>query len=232
MTLFDYNVKLFAEVVVMLKKAFTLAEILLVMSIIAVILVLTVPTVIEDITEKADITTLQAVYKATNDAVSKLMTDERTSRLSFTSLFSDDKEDFFVNYINSEKICKGSATGCFADSYYSVDGSVINTSHVLLDDVNSSDAYYVILPNGASLGFIKTGLDSGLFLVDVNSIELPNTAGLDLFAFEVDDEGTSNFGVYSNEDDLDVLLNRCTAGTDFGMPCFARLVRNDWKIDY
>ena len=105
-----------------MKKAFTLAEVLITLGIIGVVAALTLPAVIQNYQKRSLEVATKKFYSVITQAVKQYMTDEGIDDLRGSSLsVSDDDSDeiadakndeFFKKYLNAQ-ICED---GCFADN--------------------------------------------------------------------------------------------------------------------
>lgn len=217
-----------------MKKAFTLSELLITLVIVGVISILTVPNVMRNVWNSSNVAKLEATYKTLNDAVKNMLINERTGSVSDSSLFEDPGK-FFNNYMKMIKDCETSYKGCFADTYKSISGNAVDKSFLRTSATNEALAYYAMLPSGASVGFISdklSGIGTGSFVIDVNGIDGPNTAGRDLFTVRVYENGSLGTQYYDEYEDIDVRITRCQNGIAYGEPCFSQLQSNNWKMDY
>ena len=118
----------------MKKSAFTLAEVLITLSIIGVISVLTLPSFVDNYSGKANLTTLKATYQQVGDALSQAMIDQgvrNVADLEFTGDDNSEKLAFFVSkYLDVAKDCGNQPGTCFSPSYSTYTGKSVNTPFV------------------------------------------------------------------------------------------------------
>ena len=195
-----------------MKKAFTLAEVLISLAVIGVIAALTIPSLINSYKTKIYGSQLKKVYSQLTTAAKEIITDEHADSplvndngeedetkkgFYYTSAGTEDGvADFLNNYLkNSKKDCgTGKTKTCLASSYKSKDG----------EDIGSvTDDYYCVQTiNGASVCIVfddkyawdhNTGpqdyMGATRLVVDVNGIKKPNKAGMDLFVMKIDNNG-------------------------------------------
>ena len=74
----------------MMKKAFTLNELLIAVAVIGIILIITVPIVYSHFSKKSQVAGLQRVYTAVTNAVKLMMIDERVKSIAKSSLYLDE----------------------------------------------------------------------------------------------------------------------------------------------
>ena len=109
-----------------MKKAFTLAEVLVTLGIIGVVSAMTIPTLVKNHQRKVYVTQLQAVVSLLSQAVDKAIQDNNAISLDETRYSANREANasrFFNDYFKIAKNCGDSLTPCFADSYETLDGS-------------------------------------------------------------------------------------------------------------
>jgi len=170
------------RIVVLMKKAFTLAEVLLTLAIIGVVAALTIPSVIISTTQSQYVVSLKKAFN-TLKAVEREAKQEHGEMQYWGWQNSlDDFNTYFKPYFDVLKDC-GTDTddGCFAKSYKQVGGGASTFM------ATPSDYAKIITPDGMAYAFqaANVGIVRGYFYVDVNSKKLPNVFGRDVFAFLV-----------------------------------------------
>ena len=227
----------------MIKKAFTLTEILISLSIIGVIAVLTIPNISNNIYGKADVATLQSTLKTLNEAIKTAMVNQHVLDVRDLDLFDEDiaqeegtepQYKFYNKYLKVTKFCDD-FKDCFADEYSTISGE----STLELEDLIPDKIKTVILPSGASLLFVEdtetsivksVDMDSNLlsmFIIDLNASKKPNMVGKDLFAIGLDSKGNVGFLSEITDDEY----TNCVNGTDYGYSCLYLIEDAGWKAD-
>lgn len=195
------------------KRAFTLAEVLIVLAIIGVVAAMTIPTLLNNYDKTAYITALKKFYSNTNQVLSLMAADNGCpGDIACTGLFSNHSDggkyfgDTFAKYFKVSQNCGLSNTGdpgpinCWADSINKAyDGS--NSSF----NKNDDDFYYKFTTiDGMSVGVTvvedfafdcKTSYSKkgngpmskicGYLDVDINGRKGPNREGRDVFFFYI-----------------------------------------------
>jgi len=170
-----------------MKKAFTLAEVLLTLAIIGVIAALTIPAVITKVTKDQYVTGLKKAYNTLKTVEGKAREEygdmedwDWTSGTNPTADF----EKYFLSHFDVLKNC-GATTekGCFAEGLTFLDSSTWG-------NFNTTSYYKIVTSDGMSWAYHKssntTALSSrGNFHVDVNGLKGPNRLGRDIFIFIV-----------------------------------------------
>ena len=158
-----------------IKVAFTLSEVMLVLSIIGVIAALTIPGIIQSTNNKSNITMAKKVYSNLAQAVNLLQED---------GFKCDDAEcsnlaNTLATKMNVIKTCSNNATGnCWATS-----------TDIKAGPSNTASLSGLILSSGA---FLSTDLKAGptpatnIVAVDVNGAKGPNSGCKDIFYIGID----------------------------------------------
>lgn len=241
-----------------MKKAFTLAEVLITLGIIGVVAALTLPAVIQNYQKRSLEVATKKFYSVITQAVKQYMTDEGIDDLRGSSLSESDddseeialakNDEFFKKYLNAQ-ICED---GCFADNYKTQSGDISgvigkSTEHqVASGRYLLPDGMVVDMHDGESNSFLgNRSLPGGLY-VDVNGKKGPNKIGYDLWSMSVFydgviDEGTLTPECRKNGDCLywdtpkgirDGRFNQeCKSGSSYG-GCFGHFLQNGFKFDY
>lgn len=234
----------------MFKKAFTLAEVLITLTIIGIVASLTMPGVINNYQSKVSVAQLQKVYNLVENAVAQAMLDDEEDLFSNTSYYSD-SFSFLAKYFKTSVICATSSEStnmdnCMASKYKSPDKTVEFSSTWMLTgellsegEVNLQGIVCAALDTGATIC-----KKNGQFIVDVNGVASPNTIGRDLFWFGMVDPSSNEnyFGPYSSkmhpsDDDYGALLwaarGEYCRGNITGVresACMQSIITNGWKM--
>lgn len=184
-------------------KAFTLAEILIVLGIVGVVAELTIPSLISNMQKQQYVTSLKKFYTNFNQVLNQVAADKGCiGDLRCTGLFklydSETLGNEIVKYYKVTKNCKTSINlGCWTSKtnmYY--DGSGTSTCTTggssCFDGSDSSGRYKFITADGMSVYIwgsdcnnTTNGLSNycGYVHVDINGLKGPNRAGRDTFSF-------------------------------------------------
>lgn len=216
-----------------MKKAFTLTEILITLSIIGVIAVLTIPAVLKGYRERVYSSQLKKTVAQIEKATKAVMADEHAQSFYETSAsMKRNDEDlsigapyFLRNYFKVARDCVGSfITNCGAkeDSYKSIKGASV--PHFGYGDC-------ILTVNGAAICMWNSEENADTsFGVDINGSDAPNIVGIDAFVLHVDNNGSI--------EDIDTDVAKCGVNqkvwnhvVDYAHGCFKRVVDNNWKIE-
>jgi len=237
-----------------MRRAFTLAEVLITLAIIGVIAAITIPAIVANHQKTALEAAFAKSYRTFSQAVNMAIAEYGGIETwdfkdSMTAQEVDDfAQKYITPYLNVAKYCPAgkSAAGCFKDGekYYLLNGNYWNThsvasnlqSAVLLAD--GSCAHFITHPNS-----LKEGTRGFTVRVDVNGAKKPNVSGLDVFAFDLFPQtgeflprginaakinaATSKYDKRTKER----LYELCTREKD-GSDCAARIVADGFKITY
>ena len=207
-----------------MKKAFTLAEVLVTLSIIGVVSALTVPALTNRISEKQVVEKVKTAYSFLSDAFSKAKMDNgdfetwdiseyntRNGAEKLQSYF----EPYFKTISTDNDFC--------SLNVLTLDGGIVGSY------CSQQWSKPIVLQNGMSLIFWSSGHNEGTqqsaVMVDINGIEAPNQYGIDLFQFHV--SPTSNRLIPSGSKegniatDLSTRCNKKASGYNNGKDCTA-----------
>ena len=189
-----------------MKKAFTLAEVLITLGIIGVVSALTLPSVVQNYQKRSLEVATQKFYSVMSQAIKQYMADEGVDDLRQSSLsLNDDDWDwelvktnndkFFQKYLKAQ-ICED---GCFADSYKAQTGEISDKFGKSADYGDYAIKGRYLLPDGMVVdthGYSVIGDDHypGELYVDVNGRKGPNKIGYDLWSMSVFYDGTIDEG--------------------------------------
>ena len=244
-----------------MKKAFTLAEVLITLGIIGVVAALTLPSVVQNYQKRSLEVATQKFYSVMSQAIKQYMADEGVDDLRGSSLLAGDddsneialakSDEFFKKYLKAQ-ICEG---GCFADSYKTQTGEVGWASGKSTDLLRNGR---YLLPDGmvvqtnepSSHALLGDSYVPGTIFVDVNGRKGPNKIGYDLWSMSIFYDGTidegelkpecrknnsncdGNFGSTPKE----IRDNRCegcrTGDLTYYGGCFGHFLENGFKFDY
>ena len=214
-------------------KGFTLAEVLVTLGIVAVISVMTIPTLMNNYQKTAYASQLHKVYNMFMNgfalemqatASTNLREALRGSGLSKPQIAGN----FLKNQFNIADNCGTDAYKCFAPQYTSLDGSGTFTSQT---SIASGSFYGVILASGSSIAMhlvssvASTDSAIGYLYVDVNALKGPNVIGKDFFRFSIWPDGVI--------DDYDVSPNCRTNNSCNGFASAKPVRQNNFvKLSY
>lgn len=210
-------------------KAFTLAEILLTLTIIGIVAALTIPSLLNDTKDKDTVIKLKKHYNTIYSAYNKLIADG----YDLDSVMSNGPNamNSFANALIVTKNC-GKNTGCFPNvSYKNLDGSdnwninsdtSVNNGKAILND-----GTLVLIwdnPSGTCVYGSENGqaIYCGELLLDLNGFKPPNQYGRDTFVFKITAAGIYPYGNATSAD--------CSLSVN-GYKCAARVLKED-AINY
>ena len=220
--------------------AFTLAEVLITLGIIGVVAAMTMPTLINNINNKANINKLKREYSLFQQAFQQIAAD---NDLEFKNAVADCPDstkhaclkDIFKSKLKTVADCDsndGDNLGkCFVQDK---DAKKLNGEAVPLSAgyFNQNTTSGLVLDDGASAAIWLDAMDCtnalssvkqrcGWFVIDVNGPQKrPNTWGKDLFLFFLyadqimpADENTTDYANYRDD---------CETGTNYGLTCASK----------
>lgn len=219
-------------------KGFTLAEVLITLSIIGIISAITLPSLQSNIQNQTLEPQISKFYSQMEEGLKRYMATEGIETLPNDATWIT---PFVRNYLRVEYVCTGSDdTNCYADSYKNLNGGKCDKSP--RDLISSSDeVFHGILKDGVMFSiFINRG--KTVLMFDVNGKHGPNILGRDFFDVTISDRGVINESapaMYSNQakynKSLGEMYDNCRKGIlteDIHGGCLIRLARNKFKFDY
>ncbi len=218
-----------------LKKAFTLAEVLVTLGIIGVVSAMTVPTLMQNYQRKSYVTQLHKVYNELSQALLMFQTDRNALNLKEAGLISQDAVDNLItNYFKIVNSCE-KLEPCFASSYKNMSGITVSfqnkNSYVLASGAAIRPTYY-------NQGNVLLSI-----VVDTNGAKGPNIAGRDVIAMYVYSNGliddlSNDLNAPLTEDQREKIFEEvCNSSTvsdsGNGIPgCFGKILNDNWEMTY
>ena len=217
-----------------LKKAFTLAEVLVTLGIIGVVSAMTVPTLMQNYQRKSYVTQLHKVYNELSQALVQYQNDNNALNIKEAGLTNQAAiENFVKNYFKVVNDCGKNKTPCFASEYRKLAGNVISTWN--------PKAHYN-LASGVSLGVGEVMLGDTLFrvYVDVNGQKGPNIFGRDIFIMYIykngllDDStlGSTSTAPMTETDRTNMFNSNCNTSSTAIHGCFGKILNDNWEMNY
>ena len=205
--------------------AFTLAEVLITLGIIGVVAALTLPTLIQKQTDRANVAKLQKVYSTLSQAY--LFAKEEHGEIETWNIIDNNQNStreifsYFEPYLKILKKCDNKS-GCWAQETKSLSGQTAQWSG---SNKIGAHFYGFTLSDGTNISldicggnYAYFGLGEKIkppfvfFWVDVNGNKKPNMLGRDIFGFAIDKKGLIPFGAGDNAASCSAQINNNTAG--------------------
>lgn len=233
----------------MKKFGFTLVEVMIALSIIGVVASLTIPTFVSETNNKANANKLATTVSTIENAFTSMIANEGVQDLSETAFASSPTTSNLSNYLK----ISGSA-----DDYTTLYGKetpyrTISSSNAIAPSI--SKAFFT--KNGAYLIYAssdstRTGnvescggtmySTTGHLAIDVNGNAKPNILGRDVFYFRVGYDGvlypsgSLNYSILQQNTCTDLWnsssSNYICTNSSKGEGCTARLIENNYEVDY
>ncbi|HNW26318.1 MAG TPA: type II secretion system protein, partial [Candidatus Gastranaerophilaceae bacterium] len=240
---------------------FTLAEVLITLTIIGVVAALTVPNLYAYYQKQQYVTELKKVYTEISQALKLMMADEGVNKLSTSNTLTAEEGEgdfdeavlnraggFLKKYFKVIKDCgMEDPNSCFAQDSKGTDGTNFTPGN---------PHYCVIIASGASICMRPANVaKSGTIIVDVNGLKKPNIAGRDIFSmaffydgsidgFQINPQcrqgkrtwnGTGalcgGYGNNASEARENYFSDGCLIN-GYGSSCFGKILNDNWKMDY
>ena len=225
------------------KKAFTLAEVLITLSILGVVAAITIPNVIGNYKKTMTETKLKMIYSQLSNIVDQMNIEYApVSQLvdeSFSGRSKNDATNYFVEtylkkYLKYSALCEVPKYSCNIFDITSYDGRSADNN-----GLRPKQMYEFKLNNGMYLGISWIGSNTFGIAVDINGKTKPNKVGYDIFYFAIHGANSEAHTIYRNdvdcgraqEWDTSVITwakeNKCEGN---GMSCTCPIMKNGWKI--
>ena len=180
----------------MSRKAFTLAEILITLTVIGVVAALTIPTLLQNTNQAEFKTALKREFADLSQATLSIKNDLGGS---FVNAFSNDGsfKNAYRGKLSYIKECSSASTeGCWhaANTWYQLNGikrSEYTQPGLILNNGVLVDFYIVKSDCSAQFGSYS---GCGGIEFDVNGFKTPNTIGKDIFGAHLTDDGLIPYG--------------------------------------
>ncbi len=243
------------------KFAFTLSEVLVTLSIIGVVSALTVPTLMNQYQRKVQATQIRKFANELDQGVEMQIIEEGKTKLSATTMWKkvatkgdlSDLRAFFNTRFKIIKTC-AKTSGCFADSYRSIDGSKEEnfdnsniTTYVLansaairlkaslhVDGTTDDDGNFTaILDDNGNYKILNAANQAIVIWIDINGAEPPNIGGRDLFKMAIGNDGRIFDECYTTNVNFTCTPSEATCiSSPTGSNCFGVLQENNWIMNY
>ena len=210
------------------QKAFTLAEVLVSLTVIGVISALTLPAINVSAHKRANGEACKKAYAVLSEVMEIARVNEPFEKWTYTDEASVENYNRIKPYLNIVKECIGTS-GCWATTKALNNGTATNftangygspvISFKTADGMNISFDVH-----SESFNVTRKNANSILFAVDVNGNNAPNRVGDDVFFFVLGDEGLVPAG-------NDAAGNGDCTRNSTGRDCAARVLK-DGGINY
>lgn len=231
-------------------KGFTLAEVLVTLSVIGVVAALTIPAIVNNAGTAGNITGAKQAFSIMSETAARLTIDEGGTLAGNCFDTNHAKAmNCLKQYLNLAKDC-GTGSGCWFNDGSGTPYKYLN-GDPFVHDIDSNGWGKVMLANGMSLAVwdptndCTTDMGDGPadgavcadIYVDVNGNDGPNVLGRDLFKMEITKSGELlPGGSFYFDNDTPIMgsdwSKSCSTTTAFsGDGCLARILREN-EIDY
>ncbi len=232
-----------------MKRAFTLAEVLITLGVIGVVSAVTLPTLIKNYQKQETVNRLKETYSILYQAVRMSETENElleTWEIPNTNFNANAYtygkaffEQYLKPYIKVAKECKYLSNECWADEYIRPNGIVDNDYF----SASINKTYGLVLANGSVIGFYPRGTFCEIY-IDLNGKKGPNKIGKDAFDImiaktsvnisygNINKSGVYMYGQGNSRTALTSGDKGCSkTATGFaGLYCGALIMHDGWKI--
>ena len=172
-----------------IKKAFTLAEVLVTLGVIGIVAAMTIPVLIQDVGDKGNLVGLKKFYSDFANATNLLMVDY--SEPVYWDLRDNNAPsadwvmERYTEKLNIQKVCGAGDSTCFPFPIHSYRTGM----PVITKSQYESWALRGFLLNNGMTGFFDVNNGNFSVFIDVNGFKPPNKFGIDVFAWAVNGQG-------------------------------------------
>ncbi len=236
-----------------MKKAFTLAEVLVTLGIIGVVSAMTVPTLMNNHRKKVFVTQLQKVYTEVQQAFLQYKTDKNAISLTEAGLGSQSEvNNFLKTYFKTVTVCSKLDEPCIPHTEYrNLAGNTVGDG---IEDVNKwwGSVNCAVLGSGAAIciealsAHSSGGVKWSHILVDTNGLQGPNIGGRDVFFLAYFEDGTIDeesvvpvcnaskqctLPANARETRENLYNKMCQTSSRF-RGCFGKILNDGWEMNY
>ena len=218
-----------------MKKGFTLAEVLITLSIIGIVSVLTIPSMVKYYKYKLYASALKKTYSQLVDAAQQAMNDELTNDFFKTTSGSirngsrtEGAAYFLKNYFKiARENCGNASPSCVANVYTSTGGATMTGQ-------KTGWGYCAQNTNGVSF-CMSNWPDAGnngkaQVMVDINGQDPPNITGVDAFVMSILSDG-SVVDWSNNPDVCNTKQSSNNHASDYATGCLTKVMQAGWVIE-
>lgn len=200
------------------KSGFTLSEVLLVLSVIGVVAALTIPTLIQKISDDQYKVAWKKSFSTISQAVNMIASSNGGSLKSLCA-DSDNSclRNLFISQLSAVKSCNsGSADGCWhiANNWRSLSGAgIVATTNpaIVLNDGSLLNIFWNKSDCTHSSGSLYR---CGGVTVDVNGFKSPNVVGKDIFSIHLLENAARPYGTQGDAATNDPAVSCIQGSTD------------------
>lgn len=209
--------------------AFTLSEVLLVLSVIGVVAALTIPTLLQKTGDTQNVARLKKVYTTLSQATNLIANDnggDISTAFASNGTAADNANvmNAFAQKLNIIKNCGSAAgAGCFpsgitykqlnGNTWVNLDNDALNSKAILADGniIYLSDYIGICSSSSGAAGYPLANSICGHLGVDINGANGPNQIGRDIFTFWITKSGLYPLGAFNDGRDCSTIGDGCTA---------------------
>lgn len=225
-----------------MKKAFTLAEVLITLGIIGVVCAMTIPTLVANYQKQVAINQLKTAYSIFTQAFKQAENDYGNPIklpqyiLEKSVLTTELSELYFEPYLKGVTVYNPSST-----TYIKTADRKENC--MSYPHAGSNFGHPRCLPNGMCYWVYRHNAGYARIMIDLNGPKKPNIAGRDVFVFNLDGEYIPGVGVhtitaphlFSNKIDEFCSKTKSSGSVagvfEFnGYTCASKIIRDGWQI--
>lgn len=201
-----------------MRKALTVGELLITMTIIGVIAILVIPGFIKDYHNKLYTVKFKKSYEMFSSAIEQACIDSNVSTFSQTPYSTPTQANHQAFIDKYFKKAGNNNTNPFATKY-----AVLNTGTEGTVGLAATHGWAKLASGEAISFWCNSKTTHCVYRVDINSTDGPNIGGRDYFVIYVNNNTNEIYDKYGAE----------ICGTDrYGEGCLSRLIKDNWVMKY
>lgn len=231
-----------------MKKAFTLAEVLITLAIIGIVAAMTLPSLTAKYQQKEFTAGLKKFYSQLSQALLKLQADNEELTYEHSTGMKLIEDNFKI----IKKCSDGALYPCVSETYTKLSGRNVSLNKV---NASPSSRQCYIIASGAGVCVFDSLENTSVttqIAFDVNGIKKPNVAGRDMFLMyiyknrkiddlktisaEDDNESSGDWrGVNkppTSEEREEMFNKQCFSNSAGFHGCFGKILNDGWEMNY
>ena len=213
------------------KKAFTLSEVLITLTILGIIAAITIPTLNAAAKKHSYAVAVRKIHSNLSNAVANYMAIHDYTTLTSSPMEQDGGDDyasaqeaanqFLRDNFKVTKECDSSNLDeCLNSTFKTIKGGSGSLSYFA-----GGGDIAMVLADGSVITLSSPRRDNPLDVyIDINGKKGPNVSGYDIWYMSIYEDGTVDERSWYDE--------KCEDFTAYGAGCFGKLKENDWVIDW
>lgn len=219
----------------LVKRGFTLAEVLVTLGIIGIVATLTLPATLADHRKKETATRLKKSYAVLSQALNMAQADhgDISNWNANVAAADDPNNEYIAEYVETYigpylTNVRYAGLATLKDRGYSKYTTVSGVTNTNLS--STTKRYYIIeMGDGTTYFFARESSGYTIVYMDINANKKKNVWGRDAFIFVIGDTNNDRLFPLSGQESRERNLSGC-ANTASGRECAALIMKSNWEI--